>query len=308
VRFKHYRAPFIPAITLLALAVAACQPLPQPFRPNASKKIANPLVRLGNQFGVVVRPVEGMPADSGTAMAREMATALIDHNLPAFLKDGTSSSLVLTGQAIAKLRDSTRSQIRIIWRLSERNGRQRAEYVLHIAALKSAWIRSSPSLLRGIAQQSAGKIAKFFQNPSERDQTAGRLKRTLHVEKIVGAPETAGALLRSELETALRRQALRVSSKTRKSAVVIVGTVSLATGAKELRQLSVEWVLMSAASRDLGKLRQKNLVTIDALENDWPKIARGIALNAAQGIGDLLKKIPEDALRAHQTEQPQPFR
>jgi hypothetical protein len=41
-----------------------------------------------------------------------MATALIDHNLPAFLKDGTSSSLVLTGQAIAKLRDSTRSQIR----------------------------------------------------------------------------------------------------------------------------------------------------------------------------------------------------
>ena len=304
-RSNRYSTPFILAIALLAHAVSACQPLPRPFRPDASKKIANPLIAIGAHSGVVVLPVEGMPADSGTVMAREMAAALVDRNLLAFAEDGNSSSLLLTGQAIATSRDSTGSQIRIIWRLSERNGTKLAEHTLDLAALKTAWTRSSPSLLRRIAQKSAEKIAKFVQNSSERDQTADRVKRSLYVGKIVGAPETAGALLRSELETALRRQALRVSSKVRKGSVVIVGTVNLAPGAKGLRQLSLEWVLMSADSRDLGKLQQKNSVTLDALEHYWPKIARGIALGAAQGIGDLLKKIPENALRAPPTEHPQ---
>ena len=304
-RSNRYSAPFILAIAVLAHAVSACQPLPQPFRPDASKKIANPLIALGDKSSVVVRPVEGMPADSGTVMAREMAAALVDHNLLAFAEDGNSSSLVLTGQVIATSRDRTHSQIRIIWRLLERNGTKRAEHALDIAALKTAWTGTSPSLLRRIAQKSAEKIAKFVQNSSERDQTADRVKRRLYVGKIVGAPETAGALLRSELETALRRQALRVSSKVRKGSVVIVGTVNLAPGAKGLRQLSLEWVLMSADSGDLGKLRQKNSVTPDALENQWPKIAGGIALGAAQGIGDLLRKIPESALRAPPTEHPQ---
>lgn len=289
-------------LALLALAVTACQPLPQPFQPDASKKVANPLLKLADRSGVVVRPVQGMPENSGGVLAREMAAALVARNLPAFTEGGNASNLVLTGQAIAAPRSSARSAIRVIWRISDRNGIQRGEHALDIAARKTAWTQGSPTLLREIAQKSARKIAEIVQGPAERDQTANGVKRTLHVWKIDGAPETAGALLRSELETALRRQALRVSSRMRDDSVLIVGTVKLAPappgtpGIEGQRELSLEWAVMSADGRDLGKLRQKNAVAAEALENDWPKIARVIALGAAQGIGDVLRKIPESTL------------
>jgi hypothetical protein len=296
VRFRRRAAAFAPALALLALAATACQPLPQPFQPDASKKTANPLLKLVDRSGVIVRPVAGMPEDSGAVLAREVAAALVDRNLPAFTEGGNRSSLVLTGQAIATPRGGTRSEIRVIWRVSDRDGIQRGEHALDIATRQTAWIQGSPTLLREIAQKSAGKIAEIVQGPAERDRTADRVQRTLHVWKIDGAPETAGALLRSELETALRRQALRVSSKMRDDSLIIVGTVKLAPGNNRQRELSLEWAVMSADGRELGKLRQRNTVAPDALETYWPKIARGIALGAAQGIGDVLKKVPESAL------------
>jgi hypothetical protein len=286
----------------MALAVAACQPLPQPFQPAAAKKSSNPLLNLPDRSGIVVRPVKGMPAETGSALAREMASALIDRNLPAFTERGNLSSLELTAQAIASPTGDARSDIRVIWRVSDPNGIQRGEHIFDIATRKTAWAQGSPTLLREIAQKSAGKIAAIIQGPAERDSTVGREERTLHVWKIDGAPETAGALLRSELETALRRAALRVSSRMRDDSLVIVGIVTLApppsgTPAPEgQRELGLEWTVMSPDGREFGKLQQKNTVATDALENDWPRIARGIALGAAQGIGDILGKVPESAL------------
>ena len=295
-RFKRLDAAFAPALALLALAATACQPLPQPFQPHTSKKTTNPLLTLVGRSGVIVRPVAGMPEDSGAVLAREVAAALVDRNLPAFTEGGNRSSLVLTGQAIATPRGGTRSEIRMIWRVSDRGGIQRGEHALGIATRQTAWTQGSLTLLREIAQKSAGKIAEIVQGPAVRDLTADRVQRTLHVWKIDGAPEPAGALLRSELETALRRQAFRVSSKMRDDSVIIVGAVKLTPRQNEQKELSLEWAVMSADGRELGKLRQKNIVAPDALETDWPKIARGIALGAAQGIGDVLKKVPESAL------------
>lgn len=295
-RFSRRAAAYVTTLALLALCAAACQPLPQPFQPNAAKKTANPLLKLADRSGIVVRPVEGMAADNGAELAREMADALVDRNLPAFTQNANRSGLVLTGRAIETPRGSARSVIRVIWQVSDNSGIQKGEHALDLAARQTAWSKGSPALLRRIAQQSAGKIAEIVQGPAERDQTADRVKRTLHVWKIDGAPETAGALLRSELETALRRQALRVSSRMRDDSLIIVGTVSLAQGLKGLRELGLEWVVMSPDGRHLGKLRQKNSVAPEALENDWPRIARGIAAGAAQGIGDVLEKVPERAL------------
>jgi hypothetical protein len=285
------------AVLCGVLAVAAgCQPLPQPFQPGAGQKTANPLLNLPDRSVIVVRPVAGMPGDSGAALAREMATALVDRNVPAFTDSGNRSSLVLTGQAIERPRGAARSEIRLIWKVADRNGLQTGEHVLDIAARKSAWTKGSPNLLREMATKSAGKVAGIIQGPAITDQTANRPQRTLHVWPIDGAPETAGALLRAELESSLRRRALRVTSTMRPDSIVIVGSVSLKPGTDGKRILGLEWAVMSAEGRELGKLHQKNAVTPKSLENDWPKIARSIATGAADGIGNVLNKVPESAL------------
>ena len=94
----------------------------------------------------------------------------------------------------------------------------------------------------------------------------------------------------------------------RDNSVIIVGTVKLSPGFKGQKELHLEWAVMSADGRELGKLRQKNAVAPEALENDWPKIARSIALGAAQGIGDVLKTLPESALSAAPAGLTQPAR
>lgn len=243
-----------------------------------------------------MRPVAGMPGESGTALAREMAEALIKRNLPAFTENGNRSSLILSGQAIPRSRGTARSEIRLIWRISDHQGVQTGEHVLDIAARKSAWAKGSPALLRDMAVKSAGKIAALIQGPAEIDRTADRTKRTLYVWRIDGAPETAGALLRTELETSLRRQAMRVSSRLREDSIVIVGTVTLKPGTKGRRALSLEWAVMTQDGKELGKLRQENEVTPRSLENEWPAIARNIATGAADGIRSVLDKVPESAV------------
>lgn len=294
----QYKRTVGPVFALLLLVAAACQPVPQPFQPAAGKKSANPLLNLPDRSGVVVLPVAGMPGDSGNALAREMAAALIDRNLPAFTGSRNRSSLILAGQAIPRSRGPARSEIRLIWRISKHDGLQTGEHAIDIAARKSAWTNGSPALLRDMAIKSAGKIASLIQGPAVIDRTANRTKRTLFVWKIDGAPETAGALLRTELETSLRRRALRVSSKMRDDSIVVVGTVSLNPGTKGRRALGLEWVVMSPGGNELGKLRQKNEVTPRSLENDWPSIARNIADGAADGIRNVLNKVPESALSA----------
>ena len=292
----RYRLTIATAFGVLLVVATACQPLPQPFQPGASQKTSNPLLKLPDRSGIVVRPVTGMPGDSGATLAQEMADALINRNLPAFTENGNRSSLILTGHAIPRSRGAARSEIRLIWKISDPDGLQAGAHVLDIAARKSAWDKGSPTLLRDMAVKSAGKIAALIQGPAEIDRTANRTKRTLHVWKIDGAPETAGALLRAELESSLRRRALRVSSKMRDDSIIIVGTVSLKPGTKGRRALSLEWSVMSPDGKELGKLHQKNSVTSDNLENDWPTIARNIATGAAEGIGNVLNKVPESAI------------
>ncbi len=100
----------------------------------------------------------------------------------------------------------------------------------------------------------------------------------------------------------------------RDDSIVIVGTVTLAparsgnAGPTGQRDLRLDWVVMGADGRELGKLHQKNTVAAEALENDWPIIARGISVGAARGIGDILEKVSESALSGAAAGSEQPAR
>lgn len=285
------------AVLFIVMSAAmGCQPLPQPFQPDTARKSSNPLLKLPDRSGVVVRAVSGMPGKGGEVLAKEMAAALIERNLPAFTEAGNRASLILTGHAIAMNRGPSRTQIRLIWRVSGPGGLQTGEHVVEIATRRSAWKNGSPGLLRELAAKSAGKVAGLIQDPADLDQTADKRKLFLHVWPIDGAPESAGALLRAELETSLRSRAFRVSSRLRDDSLVIVGIVSLKPGTNGRRELGLEWSVMSPDGRELGKLRQKNAVTPDSLEKEWPAIARRIATGTSDGIKNLLDKIPEHAL------------
>ncbi|MGB0631837.1 MAG: hypothetical protein ACPGRZ_14195 [Alphaproteobacteria bacterium] len=238
-----------------------------------------------------------MPPDTARALSTAVAASLVKRNIPAFTETGNRESLVLGGRI-----DDGSTAPRIDWRLirTGRNG-GKAERIV-TAAPPAVLSPGDAGLLTPIADTAASAVAALIQNPFLQDRTATLKKRYLHVTPISGAPDAAGAVLQNEIENALRRRALRVSTRMREDSLFVVGSISLSDGKKGKKRMSVEWTVLRADGLELGKLSQHNDVAPAELDGDWPAIARGIALSAAPGLKELLDKIPEKAI------EPQPDR
>ena len=281
------------AITGLALILTACQPLPQPFQPAQAKKESNPLLRLPDRAGVLVRPVAGLSPKTAQRLSQAVAASLVKRNIPAFTETGNRESLILGGRLV-----DDGGEARIDWRLF-RMGRDANQARLIVTGAPSAHeAPDSPGSFAPIADRTAAAVAGRIQSPAIADRTATAKKRYLHVSAISGPPEEAAAVLRTEIEAALRRNALRVSARLREDALVVAGSVSLANSEAGKKRVSVDWSVLRADGRELGKLSQSNQVAPEELDRDWPAIARGIAVSAAKGLRRLLDKIPEKAIRS----------
>ncbi len=273
----------------LAALLGACQPLPQPFRPDDARRAANPLLDLPDGAGVLVLPVTGMRADTGPALAREMADALLNRNLPASTESAARSSFRLRGDAIAISLIPGRTQIRLTWKLYDGTGAQRGEHVLDLATRSAAWDQGRPGLIRDLAVKSAGPLAAMIQGPEVRKRAVQSGPLTW-VAPIEGAPAIAASLLRTELEASLRSRNFRIVSDPAPDGLSVMGRVSRQATGKDLFRLSVAWSVVGAGGRPVGTVRQANDVTTNDLENAWPALARGIATGAAAGIGDAVRK------------------
>ncbi|MEK9645535.1 MAG: hypothetical protein VW547_08310 [Alphaproteobacteria bacterium] len=273
----------------LAVLLGACQPLPQPFRPDDARRAANPLLDIPDGAGVLVLPVDGMRADAGPALAREMADALLNRNLPAFTESAVRSSYRLRGDAIAVSLIPGRTQIRLTWKLYDGAGAQRGEHVLDMATRSAAWDQARPSLLHDLAVKSAGPLAAIIQVPEVRKETKQTGPLTW-VAPIEGAPSIAASLLRTELEASLRGRKFRIVPEQSPGGISVLGKVSRQAAGKDRFRLSVDWTLVVSEGRGIGTVRQANEVTTNDLENEWPALARGIATGAADGIGDAVRK------------------
>lgn len=277
----------------LAMVLASCQPLPQPFQPAQSKKEGNPLLKLPDRAGVLIRPVEGMSPDAARALSDAVAAALVKRNIPAFTTSSNRQSLVLGGRV-----NERGTTPRIDWRLYKED-MSGGKIVRIVTAAPSERTEEFAS----IAARTAAAIAALIQRPALRDRTAHLKKRYLYIAPISGPPRDASAVLRDELEAALRRQALRVSTTVREDSLAVAGNIKLLDSEAGKKRMSVDWAVLRKDGRELGNLSQSNDVTPVELDRDWPAIAREIAVSAAKGLRELLDKIPEKAIEPPPTER-----
>jgi len=279
------------AIPALMAVLAGCQPLPQPFQPEQSRKESNPLLRLPDRAGVLVRPVAGLPPETAHALSAAVAAALVKRNIPAFTETGNRESLIMGGRV-----DKRDGIAKIEWRLFELTQSQSEYKRIVTSAPAIPAPAAGTDAIAPIADRAADAIAARIQNPALRDRTATLKKRYLHVAPVSGAPDEAAAVLRSEIESALRRNAFRVSGTMRENSLIVSGSVDLSEGRAGKKRMSLDWTVSRPDGQELGKLSQSNDVDPVELDRDWPAIARGIAISAALGLRQLLDKIPEKAV------------
>lgn len=297
-----FSRPFLALSFLSLILIAGCQPLPQPFQPDSSRKIANPLLKLPDGNGVVVVPVAGMAPEAAQVLARRMADALIAEQIPASVGTGNAASLRLDGRMFATLTAPGREDIRLFWTVRDDSGSTVGDVAVSHTITHSGQEKISPEILDAIAGKSARAVAALIQEPAPIDQTTQLSSRALYVASVDGAPNAAASLLRAELVSALRQLDLRVVPELGDDSILVAGAASREPAGRGSLRLSLDWTIMRPDGKSLGKLAQSNTVEASALESQWPAIARAIAIATARGVRDLLDKTPESALMDPGTE------
>lgn len=280
----------VAAILFLTVA-AACQPLPQPFQPDASHKASNPLLRIRDGYGIRVAGIAGTTIETGKALADDVAAALVSRNLPAYTGASSGGSYELSG-TVAEPTGRPDAPMRLIWVLRDMRGSAVGRRSLDSGLARSALSAASPAVLRGLAERSAEAVAAIVQDPAPVDRIGAKEERSVYVRPVEGAPETAAAVLREEAEAALRRLDLRIASGPGTADIVVGCTVALRAAEGGKRRLGLDWRILGPGGAEIGRLTQENALTPAELDRHWPSIARAIADGVADGVRDVLDRLP----------------
>jgi hypothetical protein len=276
-------------------ALAACQPVPQPFAHDGPSR--NPvIVPSSDTGGVTVLSVSGAPTATADTLLVAMADSLADHDIPAATGSGNRLSRFV--QASASVAPSGHGQLRVelVWDLFDRGGTLLGSEKVSRTVETAVWERPNRRALRSLTDGAAGKIAALILDPSGKG-AADRSAPPLHVWPVDGMEAGDGAALREAMETALRRRDFTVFSNLDGAGLVIAGHFTAGPAAADRRPVEITWAVLDAAGQELGKLTQRNAVPVSALESGWKTLAAVIAENAAGGVSDLVRNLPAEALR-----------
>lgn len=269
--------------TVLLLALAACQPVPQPFAHDGAPDTR--LLGLPDSGGIVVLPIEDAPPVTSAALTAALANALQKANVPANTRGGNRASAWLHGRVVDDGRNA-----RVEWELATADGRSLGTVSRSIEGTPVAdWAAGEPRLMAAIAGNAAPAIAALVQ-----EQAPGEVRvPAVYVQPVEGALGDGSPRLRAAMRTALATRLVQTAEVPDNSTLVLAGRAEVgpATGTPPLRRLRLVWTVFDPYGIEVGKIEQQNEVAAAALETGWSAIAAEVARDASIGIARMLRGI-----------------
>ena len=270
------------------LAVAACQPLPQPFQPDDKDIVANPLLALPGSAGVQIRLIQGAPEPTASALTSAIATALQDEGLPASTT-GNAGSYVLLGAARLVQQEAGRDQVEIGWSLLDPTGIEVKRHESRWWVNQPHWQLGTPETLKAMAVEAAPALAHAIQgDPVE--QVAPKVTGVT-VWAVDGAPGDGNAALRRSIMRILRQRGVTLVPEVGDDTLVVLGSVAMDDLRDRKQQVTVRWSVIRPDGSEVGVVEQSNAVPAGSLDNAWGPVALYVAEAAADGITALIETV-----------------
>lgn len=287
----------IAALTAL-LALAACQPMPRPFA--RASNAANPLLDLPDAAGVLVMPIEGVsPADS-RRLAQRMAEALHSQDIPASIANSNRRSYRLRGKLRPMAVDRGGGRKALVWDLYDRAGKRVGSETQPLDPPPDP--RPNPPTGRNRAVSlddtvalAAPRIGAMITRARAQPVKPPSGAVSVFVPPVAGAPGDGSRALQNAMRIALRRTGMRVMEAAAKDGFAVKGTIKLGPVAAGRRRIAIRWSVRRPGGGEVGAVDQKNTVPAAAVEGAWGDMAHLIALNAAGGVSDLLRRARKRA-------------
>lgn len=268
-------------LVVALLVLVACQPIPRPF--EADHAAPNELLQLVDSRGIMVLPVADAPPETAQKLAAEMAAALIDRNVPAFVNGGNRSSMILSGEVIDPGRDAI-----IAWTLFGPKGEEVARHDQSIEGTPvNLWAKADPELMASLAKTAAPSIAKFVQN-----ETVHEIKAPpIFVGEVRGTNEHDAIRLQASLRQALRSQGARVANTATNETLVATADVMITPLRDDRSEVAIAWVVKDPFETQIGKIDQASPIKRAVIEKQWGDLARQAGVAAAAGMVQLISQI-----------------
>lgn len=263
------------------LVLTACQPVPRPF--ESGRESPNELLQLSDSSGVTVLPVADAPPATAEQLALEMAAALIERNVPAFVTGGNRSSMLLSGEVVDPGRDA-----KIVWTLFDPTGEEltRLDQVIEGTPI-DLWAAADPALLARLADEAAPAIAVFIQG----EAVSEVLVPPIFVGAVSGDEDVDTVRLETALRQALRQQGARLATLPSPETLVASATVEITPLPNARSEVTISWAIRDPYGTEIGKIDQASPFPRDVLATEWGSISRQAGVAAAAGIVELVSQI-----------------
>lgn len=265
-----------------ALGLVACQPLPQPFKPEAKGPSASPLIKPIGETSVFVPPVAGLPAEMSSALATALAEALAEREIPASASSRSSLSSLLN---ISMEPEGATTR----WRWSkqapdgsrEDGGPQQLNFGIDRLA------RADAMQLTRTATAMAEIIAAKLNRAVSQDVASGPTK--LSLLECDGAPGDGNRSLRQALREILILAGQPPVAEPTSADYLVACSVRVWQDSPDSERVTIEWALLAPDGQRLGEVKQANRIPRGQLSQAWGNTAHIIARGGWQGLSQIIE-------------------
>jgi len=268
----------------LALLVAGCGDLPQPFRgrPGAeAQRLAVPLaLRLA-----VPPPTEAMLTDDAARLLSEkIAAALQAQDIPAVAL-ATPLPLDWRVEVVAEREGQA---VRPRLRLLDADGRLQAAADAQPIALR-AWAEAAPATLDALAAETVPRLSTLLlqveavRKSSDPASIAAGPPR-FRLAGVRGAPGDGNTMLAARMKEFLAGQGFLVQDSADGAGYALQAEVVVVDTARNLQRVEIQWIVSRRDGEELGRVVQMNEIPAGRLNRLWGDVAYVVAEEAAAGV------------------------
>ncbi len=307
---------------LMIAPLAACGDLPRPFE-GAGREGDPSLLELRDTGTVRVETGDDLPEGASAHLARAMARALRNRDIPAYSDSTVGGSYILRPNVEASLIENG-ARLDVTWVLMRPDG-------LAIDTARSAgelsaqqWFADNPTgpeennlavpkefadkvreldgtkedpmykTYDGLVAQSADQIAFMITGDRSSFKAAPFMKIALI--DFAGAPGDGNTALARSAGALLQSKGILVDNREiDENSVILSATIDvnpLENGQQPpLDKVAIEWVIMEADGTELGQMKQNNVVPHGSLDQYWGAVASLAAQAAVETLEGVLGQI-----------------
>ncbi len=285
------RASSLFLVSILAVGVAACQPVPRPFQPDDKQLNAADFARLGTRGGILVQGASLGDAVLDRRFAGLLAAALRDAGVPALSSDhDPTNRYVFSGTLQDNGFGRRETTVSGTWRLTDPLGREVVTFDARERVEATGWRTGDPATSTLVAEALAHQLAARLDNRdvAQTGAPAPPQDVRLAIWMIEGLATDQEPLLASALRSALRVRGIEVAAVNDPAALVVTGWVEREPGSAGNDRISIGWALLEPNGNEIGTVFQANELPHDTFDASLPQAAPQIAGSAADGLVEML--------------------